>query len=90
MSTNLRKRIESAPSWVATRVFVYGLAGALAAAVVGMAVSAPAQEPARILWTNRGNDGFEQFQDPAAARAVVDDAIAAWEAVIQRFNYHGP
>jgi Ca2+-binding RTX toxin-like protein len=72
--------------WRRVAVRMVPLALALIAAACAFAPAAMAGT-AQIDWLNRGNDGFEFFPDPAAARSVVDDAIAAWEDVIQDFNY---
>jgi Ca2+-binding RTX toxin-like protein len=42
-----------------------------------------------IIWTNRGNDGFDGVFGPPAesARRVVDAAIDIWERVITNFNF---
>lgn len=45
-----------------------------------------------ILWANRGSDGFDAAYgaNAAAARTVVDQAIADWSAAVPNFNYADP
>lgn len=45
-----------------------------------------------IVWANRGSDDFGTFfgSSANAARAVVDQAIADWNAAVPAFNYDSP